>query len=231
MEQHLMTHDIPQHNGIAESLNWRLLEHICMLLHQSGLPKTLWGEALHHSIWLKNWSSTWALRVIMPYECLHGHKPNLGELPEWGQCIWIHNFKGNKLEVCGLLAHWIGYDKESLHAHRIYWPEKHSITVERDVKLTTNTVTVYTPPVLPSTPPVSAPTQSQPGVIAASLEMGLQDVGMLENDVSLEVIRVDKEGSERALEDVDVLLSPLTSLELTSMLSPEWLPPAVHRST
>ena len=70
-----------------------------------------------------------------------------------------------------MLAHWIGYDKESPHAHRIYWPEKHSITVERDVKLTTDTVTVYMLPVLPSTPPASAPTQSQPRVITASLEM------------------------------------------------------------
>ena len=69
----------------------------------------------------------------MPYKHLHSYKPNLGELPKWGQRVWVHNFKGTKLEVHGLLANWIGYNKESLHAHRIYWPEKHSITVERDV--------------------------------------------------------------------------------------------------
>ena len=95
-----------------------------------------------------------------------------------------------------MLACWIGYDKESPYTHRIYWLEKHSITVERDVKLTTDTVTVYMPPVLPLTPPVLAPTQLQPGVIAASPEMVSQNVGTPENDASPEVLHVDKEGSE-----------------------------------
>jgi transposase InsO family protein len=57
-EWRLTTHDMPKHNGVAESLNRHLLEHVHAMLHQSGLPKMLWGEALHHAIWLKNHSST-----------------------------------------------------------------------------------------------------------------------------------------------------------------------------
>jgi hypothetical protein len=56
MEQWLTTHDMPEHNGVTELLNCHLLEHICAMLHQSGLPKMLWGEALNHTIWLKNHS-------------------------------------------------------------------------------------------------------------------------------------------------------------------------------
>jgi hypothetical protein len=56
MEWWLMTHDMLEHNGVTESLNCCLLEHMHAMLHQSGLPKMLWGEALNHAIWLKNCS-------------------------------------------------------------------------------------------------------------------------------------------------------------------------------
>ena len=56
--QRLTVHDTPQHNGVAERLNWTILEHVRALLHASGLPKFLWGEAARHVIWLKNRTPT-----------------------------------------------------------------------------------------------------------------------------------------------------------------------------
>lgn len=144
-EQQLTTYDTPQHNGIAESLNQHLTEWVRALLHHSSLPKTLWGEALRHATWLKNRSSTRVLGIITPYERLNGHKPNMAGVPEWGQRVWVCNFKGSKLDARGLMARWVGYDTESPHAHRIYWPEKHSLLVKRDIRFTTDTVIVYVP--------------------------------------------------------------------------------------
>jgi len=63
------------------------------------------------------------------------------------------------------MGRWVGYDRDSPHAHWICWPEKHSISVERDVKLTTDALIVYTPPAhTSSTPPVTTtqPSASQP---------------------------------------------------------------------
>jgi gag-polypeptide of LTR copia-type/Integrase core domain/GAG-pre-integrase domain len=57
-ERRLTTHDTPQHNGVAESLNRRLVERVRAVLHHSKLPKNLWGEALHFIVWLKNRTST-----------------------------------------------------------------------------------------------------------------------------------------------------------------------------
>jgi hypothetical protein len=37
----LTVHDTPQLNGIAEHLNWTLLERIQACTHESGLPKSL----------------------------------------------------------------------------------------------------------------------------------------------------------------------------------------------
>jgi hypothetical protein len=67
-EWRLTTHDMPQHNGIAESLNRRLLEQVCAILHHSSLLKTLWGEAIHFTVWLKNCTSTRILGDTTPYE-------------------------------------------------------------------------------------------------------------------------------------------------------------------
>ena len=50
----LTTHHTSQLNGIMECLNLMPLDHIHALGHDSGLPKTLWGEALRHTTWLKN---------------------------------------------------------------------------------------------------------------------------------------------------------------------------------
>ena len=68
----LTTHDTPQLNGIAEQLNRTLLERICAFTHMSGLPKSLWGEALRQATWLKNRMATQALNGKTPFEALYG---------------------------------------------------------------------------------------------------------------------------------------------------------------
>ena len=52
--QNLLVHDTSEHNGIAERLNCTLLEKVQAMLHASGLPKFLWGEAINHAVYLKN---------------------------------------------------------------------------------------------------------------------------------------------------------------------------------
>ena len=43
--QKLNVHDTPQHLGVAERRNRTIVERVRALLHMSGLPKFLWGEA------------------------------------------------------------------------------------------------------------------------------------------------------------------------------------------
>jgi transposase InsO family protein len=57
-ERRLTTVDTPQHNGVAESLNCRLMKRTRAILLQAGLPKNLWAEAIHFTVWLKNHTST-----------------------------------------------------------------------------------------------------------------------------------------------------------------------------
>jgi len=156
-ERRLTTHDTPQHNGVAESLNCCLVEHMHAVLHQSGLPKMLWVEALHFVIWVKNRTLTWALGNVTPFEKLTGKKPNIAGVPEWGQHVWVHTAANSKLDTCVATAHWVGYDGDSTHAHRIYWTEQCKVSVERDVKFTALSTTVSIPTPIPTPPSAPAP--------------------------------------------------------------------------
>ena len=161
-ERRLTTHDTPQHNGVAESLNRRLLERVRAMLHHAQLSKNLWGEAIMFAVWLKNRTSTRALGNVTPFERLYGSKPDLGGVPEWGQRVWVHNDKGSKLDARALEARWVGFDRDSTHAHRIYWPDKQRVSVERNIKFVPSMVTVYSPysrvaPPLPEPQPSATP--------------------------------------------------------------------------
>ena len=157
-ERRLTTHDTPQHNGVAESLNRRLVERVRAILHHADLPKNLWYEAIRFAVWLKNRTSTRALgNHTTPYEKLFGNKPVLSGVPEWGQTVWVHSGTGSKLDARGVEARWVGYDTESTHAHRIYWPNKNSVSVERNVKFGNPYITIY-----PGQPGKFIPRQVQP---------------------------------------------------------------------
>jgi hypothetical protein len=64
---------------------------------------------------------------------VYGRKPNLVNLREFGAKLWVHNAGNSKLEGWAGIGRWLGYDTQS-SGHRIYWPDRHSIGVERSVR-------------------------------------------------------------------------------------------------
>lgn len=102
------------------------------MLHDSGLPKYLWGEAVQHATYLKNRSPMRALDDTTPYEVFEGTKPDLSNLVPWGSRVHVHDTSGSKLDARAAIGHWVGFDQES-RAHRVYWPEWRIVTVERSV--------------------------------------------------------------------------------------------------
>jgi Integrase core domain len=162
-EQRLMMHDTPQHNGVAEALNRRLFEWVCAILHHLKLPKSLWGEAVLFAVWLKNRTSTRMLGNITPFEKLYGSKPNLAGVPKWGQRIWVYNEQGSKLDACAVECCWVGYNWDSTHTYRVYWPNKHRVSIERNIKFVLTMVTIHSLSlkVSPSVVPTAAPPQAE----------------------------------------------------------------------
>jgi transposase InsO family protein len=159
----LTIHDTPEYNGVAERLNRTILERVRAILHASELPKFLWAEAVKHAVYLKNRTSTRALTSMTPFQAMFGAKPDLSNLPEWGVKVWVHDPTGSKLDGRSQVGRWVGFDEES-HGHRIYWPDRHSVTAERSVKFDIDNV-VLTHDIPLQTTEVHrprAPTQSPP---------------------------------------------------------------------
>lgn len=131
-DQKLTIHDTASQNGIAEHHNCTIVECICALLHASGLLRILWGEAAHHIVWLMNRTSTRAVKGMTPYEAMFGKKPNLKDVREWGERVWVRIEGGNKLggRVCE--GRWMGINEQS-KGICIYWPDKMMTGVEQNV--------------------------------------------------------------------------------------------------
>lgn len=88
-EQKLIVHDTPQQNGVAKCQNQTIVKQTQALLHTSSFPRSLWGEAMCHVLWLMNRTPTKAVVGKTPFEATFRKKPNLGEVWEWGNKVWV----------------------------------------------------------------------------------------------------------------------------------------------
>ena len=73
-----------------------------------------------------------------PYKLLNSHKPNIKDLHPWGCKVRVHHDSESKLEGRSRVGRWMGYDEETKDGHRIYWPERRTISIERSVKFNFN---------------------------------------------------------------------------------------------
>jgi len=86
------------------------------LLLAAKLPEFLWAEAANHFIWLRNRVPTKTLpNYQTPIEIATGYRPDSSKL-------------GSKVNN----GRFVGIDEES-KGFRIYWEDKRSITIERNV--------------------------------------------------------------------------------------------------
>ena len=90
-------HDTPQHAGVAEHCNRTIGEQLWALLHVSSLPKFLWGEAARHIVWLLNRTMKKAMEGMTPFEVAFGKKPDLKNVREWGEKVYVRIEGGTKL--------------------------------------------------------------------------------------------------------------------------------------
>ena len=50
----------------------------------------------------------------------------------------MHDIDGTKLKGCSKVGRWLGFDPETKDHHRIYWPDRRSVSVERSVRFNFN---------------------------------------------------------------------------------------------
>jgi len=137
-------HDTPEMNGVAERLNYTLVNHIRAMLAVSNLPKSLWGYALKYTTWLKNRVPTKALEREgkTPFEMLHKNKPNLGFARGFGCKVFVKIKAKSKLDPKTEVGRWIGIDENTKGGHFVYWPDKNRVSTEQNVQFVDGTVFV-----------------------------------------------------------------------------------------
>ncbi|KAJ2918787.1 hypothetical protein MD484_g1572, partial [Candolleomyces efflorescens] len=129
----LTTHDSPQSNGIAERAMGVHVSTARALLLQAHLPPSLWAEAIRFSIWLHNRQFTNAIPTLKtPFEVVTGKRPNFTKIRPWGSTVLVKNLNAGKLESRVREGRYLGPDEESA-GYRIYWEDRRTITVEREV--------------------------------------------------------------------------------------------------
>lgn len=132
INRELTVHDSSPQNGLAEVMNRILVKMGRALLIGAGLPRFLWPEAFNYACWLKNRLPHSALPNSTPFAEVHKHAPDLRGLKEFGSTIYVKDMDASKIDVQSKEGRFMGYDAASKGV-RVYWPEKRSITVEREV--------------------------------------------------------------------------------------------------
>ena len=100
----------PEQNGKAERQNYTLMVTVRSILKAKRLPKSLWGEVLKTTAYLKNRSP--GVDDATPYERINGIKPFLGHLRVIGARAWVHipKEKRKKLDDRSWQGVLVGYE-------------------------------------------------------------------------------------------------------------------------
>src|SRR5271168_3561751 len=145
------------------------------------------GAKRHNMRYLENPymdSNPWGHDTVRNFD---RQETRLVDYPSLGCRVRVHDTSGSKLDGRSKVGRWMGLDDETGDGHRIYWPEKRSVTVERSVKFNfadeviigtlplegeePATVEQSIPP-LPSETPIPDIVISEPDAIEPTEELG-----------------------------------------------------------
>ena len=124
---------VPEQNGRAERQNSTLMAPTRSWLKAKKLPKSLWGEVIKTSAYIKNRCP--GVDEITPYERLNKEKPTLSHLRIIGSRTWVHipKEKRTKLDDRSWQGIFVGYD--GTNQFRIYDPRTGKVHISRDIQV------------------------------------------------------------------------------------------------
>lgn len=134
MERQLTVRYTPQQNGVAERKNRTIEEMTNSMLHEKGLPKIFWGEAVNTAVYLLNRCPTKALANKTPFEAWSKRKPSVNHLKVFGCICYAHVPKElrHKLDEVSEKCIFVGYSTQS-KGYRLYNLKTNKLVISRDV--------------------------------------------------------------------------------------------------
>ncbi|SCZ95550.1 BZ3500_MvSof-1268-A1-R1_C050g00199 [Microbotryum saponariae] len=129
----------PEQNGRAERTNRTIVEGTIALLQHSGLPMTLWREALRYVVDTKNLSPHSAIDHKIPDTIWYGKPPSTANLRAFGCRAWhtTPRHKRAKLDPKAKPFIFVGIENKT-KAWTLYDPETTSFFQSRDVRFDEN---------------------------------------------------------------------------------------------
>ena len=123
----------PEQNGAAEALNRRLEERIRAMLADSGLPGSMWAEAVVCANYTRNRTPV-VSHGKTPLEVFTGRAPDLAHLRVWGARAFMHVPKETrrKLKPVSEKGWFVGYEPNST-GYRFLRERDGRILVTRDL--------------------------------------------------------------------------------------------------
>jgi hypothetical protein len=121
-------------NGGAEKVGGDIMRRGFAILHDAGLPMTLWGLCMEAANYLRNRSPNASLGGKTPYEALYNVKPDVSHLRIIGSLVYTHVSKEKRLkhESHTNRGIFVGYtDTDRLV--KVYDPYKRTVKTYRDV--------------------------------------------------------------------------------------------------
>jgi hypothetical protein len=122
-------------NEIAERLNRTLGIMVRGMLASSGLPLSMWGEAVHTAVYVKNRLPHRAVKMTS-YEELHGEKSSIKHLQSFERKCYVHVLPeqrkaGSKLLLRAKEDQIVGYASSIDKIYRIYISSENRIIETR----------------------------------------------------------------------------------------------------
>jgi hypothetical protein len=126
----------PQQNGVAERMNWTIMEKARSMLHYKGVPTEWWAEAVSTAVYLINRSTNTQNATVTAYELGFKVKPTLEHLRVFGSHGYTHidKAKRTKLEPMSFKCMLLGY-AENVKGYRVFDLDASKVKVVRSVKV------------------------------------------------------------------------------------------------
>jgi hypothetical protein len=133
IEATFTTAHTPEHNGLAENTNGVIFNITRADLIHASAPNSLWGEAIHHAIYIRNRTPRKVLNGKTPFEVLEGYAPTANKLHTFGcdAYVTLHRSDRGKLDPKAELGIYLGIS-ETRNCYRIGNPITHAITFTRN---------------------------------------------------------------------------------------------------
>lgn len=123
----------PQQNGYIEREVRTTIESARTMLIQSGLPKSLWAEAVNTATYVLNRCLSSRHATKTPYEQWFGRKPSVKNLHTFGQraIVMYRDQERSKWSERGLEQYFVGYT-DSYNTFRFYDSEENQVYTSCD---------------------------------------------------------------------------------------------------